>query len=93
MDRLRGPCLQMLARPSAVPCARHFAKQLLWARGLKELTDQVELVVSEIVTNAVRVSGGLDKLAVPTQTSHWSSACGWRPNRPAFWRSSGTLAH
>jgi anti-sigma regulatory factor (Ser/Thr protein kinase) len=59
-NRLRGPYLQMPARPGAVPCARHHARQLLWEWGLKELTDQVELVVSEIVTNAVRVSGGLD---------------------------------
>jgi anti-sigma regulatory factor (Ser/Thr protein kinase) len=60
VDRLRGPYLQMIARPGAVPCARHHARQLLWQWGLKELAEPVELVVSEIVTNAVRASGGLD---------------------------------
>lgn len=57
---LRGPYLQMLARPGAVPYARRYARRMLWKWGLKELAEQVELVVSEIVTNAVRVSGGLD---------------------------------
>jgi anti-sigma regulatory factor (Ser/Thr protein kinase) len=60
-DRLRGPYLQMIARPGAVPCARHHARQLLWEWGLKELADPVELVVSEIITNAVRALGGLDE--------------------------------
>jgi hypothetical protein len=32
-DRLRGPYLQMLARPAAVPCARHHVRHLLWERG------------------------------------------------------------
>src|SRR5580658_887053 len=58
--RLRGPYLQMIARPGAVPCARHYARRLLWEQGLKELIEPVELVVSEVVTNAVRASGGLD---------------------------------
>lgn len=59
-DQLRGPYLQMIARPGAVPCARQYARQLLWKWGLKELIEPVELVVSELVTNAVRASGGLD---------------------------------
>jgi anti-sigma regulatory factor (Ser/Thr protein kinase) len=51
----------MSAWPGAVSCARHHARQLLWDLGLKELIEPVELVVSEIVTNAVRASGGLDE--------------------------------
>lgn len=62
-DRLALPHLEMAAWPGAVPCARHHARQLLWDRGLKELIEPVELVVSEIVTNAVRVSGGPDRHA------------------------------
>lgn len=59
--RLAQPHLEMSAWPGAVSCARHHARQLLWDCGHKELIEPVELVVSEIVTNAVRVSGGLDK--------------------------------
>jgi len=53
-DRLRGSYLQLTARPGAVPRARHHARKMLWEWGLKELAEPVELVVSEIVTNAVR---------------------------------------
>jgi len=59
-DRLARPHLEMTAWPGAVPCARHHARQLLWDAGVKELIEPVELMVSEIVTNAVRVSGGLN---------------------------------
>jgi anti-sigma regulatory factor (Ser/Thr protein kinase) len=59
-ERLTLPHLEMTAWPGAVPCARHHARQLLWDLGLKELIEPVELVVSEIVTNAVQACGGLD---------------------------------
>jgi len=59
-DPLRGPYLQMIARPGAVPCARQYARQLLREWGLQEFTGSVAVVVSELVTNAVRASGGLD---------------------------------
>ena len=52
--------LELAALPGAVPCARLHAKQVLREWGLKNLAETVELVVSEIVTNAVRASGGLD---------------------------------
>lgn len=61
IDQLQQPHLEMTAWPGAVPVSRHHAKQLLWDVGYKELIEPVELVVSELVTNAVRVSGGLDK--------------------------------
>jgi anti-sigma regulatory factor (Ser/Thr protein kinase) len=61
VERLALPHLEMTAWPGAVSCARHHARQLLWDCGLKELIEPVELVVSEIVTNAIRVSGGLDE--------------------------------
>jgi anti-sigma regulatory factor (Ser/Thr protein kinase) len=56
LARLGGPGLELPARPDAVPRARHHARQVVWHAGLKELTEQVELVVCEIVTNAVRAS-------------------------------------
>ena len=60
IDRLQRLHLEMTACPGAVPRARHHARQMLWNMGLKELIEPVELVVSELVTNAVRASGGLD---------------------------------
>jgi hypothetical protein len=47
------------AMPSAVPCARLHARQVLWEWGLSELADAGELIVSELVTNGVRASGDL----------------------------------
>lgn len=52
--------LELAARPGAVPFARRHARQVLWEWGLKELVEPAALVVSEVVTNAVRASGGLD---------------------------------
>jgi hypothetical protein len=45
--------------PSAVPCARLHAKQVIWEWELQALADSVELIVSELVTNGVRASEGL----------------------------------
>jgi anti-sigma regulatory factor (Ser/Thr protein kinase) len=47
----------------SVPCARLHAKQVLWEWGLSELSDSVELVVSELVTNAVRVSQSMEQVS------------------------------
>jgi anti-sigma regulatory factor (Ser/Thr protein kinase) len=51
--------LQLGALPGAVPCARLHAKLVLWEWGLDRLVETSELLVSEIVTNAVRASAGL----------------------------------
>lgn len=48
--------LELGALPSAVPCARHHARQILWEWHLSELSDLAELVISELVTNAVVAS-------------------------------------
>jgi anti-sigma regulatory factor (Ser/Thr protein kinase) len=50
----------MAACAGTVPRARHHAREVLWDAGLKELIESAELVVSEIVTNAVRAASGLD---------------------------------
>lgn len=52
-------CLELGALPSAVPCARLNAKQVLWEWGLEALAEAVELIVSELVTNGVQVSEGM----------------------------------
>jgi anti-sigma regulatory factor (Ser/Thr protein kinase) len=69
MARLAGTVLEMPATPGAVPRARHHARQVAWDAGLKELTGQVELIVSEIVTNAVQASGA-------PGTGGWAAADG-----------------
>ena len=51
--------LELGALPSAVPSARLHARLVLWEWGLDGHADTVELIVSELVTNAVRASGGL----------------------------------
>jgi anti-sigma regulatory factor (Ser/Thr protein kinase) len=48
--------LELGALPSAVPCARSHAREVLWEWGLSELSETVELLVSELVTNAVKTT-------------------------------------
>src|ERR1700730_8883242 len=45
--------LELGALPGAVPCARLHARELMWEWGLKGLCDDVQILVSELVTNAV----------------------------------------
>lgn len=47
------------ALPSAVPCARLHARLVLAEWDLKALVETTELLVSELVTNAVHTSAGL----------------------------------
>lgn len=48
--------LELGALPSAVPCARLHARHLLREWALVPLTDSVELIVSELTTNAIQAS-------------------------------------
>jgi Histidine kinase-like ATPase domain len=48
--------LELAALPTAVPCARLHAKNILHEWRMAPLADTVELLVSEIVTSAVRAS-------------------------------------
>jgi anti-sigma regulatory factor (Ser/Thr protein kinase) len=48
--------LELGALRGAVPCARLHARQVLWEWGLSALNEAAELVVSELVTNAVQAS-------------------------------------
>jgi anti-sigma regulatory factor (Ser/Thr protein kinase) len=66
-DELRYPdraqevtSLTLAATPAAVGRARQFARFALSARGLGALAEDTELVVSELVTNAVQASGAAD---------------------------------
>lgn len=44
------------ALPGAVPCARLHARELLWEWGLTDISDSVELIVSELATNAIKAN-------------------------------------
>jgi anti-sigma regulatory factor (Ser/Thr protein kinase) len=48
--------LELGALPGAVPCARLHARHVLWEWNLKGLGESAELVVSELVTNAIQAS-------------------------------------
>ena len=48
--------LELAALPGAVPCARLHTRQLLWEWGLTALAETVELLISELTTNAVNAS-------------------------------------
>lgn len=54
--------LELGAYPGAVPCARLHTRAVLWEWGLAGLGESAELVVSEIVTNAVQASRELDSV-------------------------------
>jgi anti-sigma regulatory factor (Ser/Thr protein kinase) len=51
--------LELGALPSGVPCARLHARQVTWEWGLAALRQDIELLVSELVTNAILASGVL----------------------------------
>jgi anti-sigma regulatory factor (Ser/Thr protein kinase) len=58
-ERMRGRGFsvdEMGALPGAVPCARLHTRQVLWEWGLQESADTTELLVSELVTNAVHIT-------------------------------------
>jgi anti-sigma regulatory factor (Ser/Thr protein kinase) len=49
-------CLELGALPSAVGCGRLHVKLVLREWGLPAFSDSVELIVSELLTNAIRAS-------------------------------------
>jgi anti-sigma regulatory factor (Ser/Thr protein kinase) len=53
------------ALPSAIPCARLHAKHVLREWELAHLTDSVELVVSELVTNGLKATQALPGPVLP----------------------------
>jgi len=55
--------LELGALPTAVPCARLHARHLVWEWGLNGLAESTELLVSELVTNAVKTTAGQEDQA------------------------------
>ncbi|SRR6266702_326307 len=54
--------LELGPLPSAVPCARLHVRQLLWEWKLTDFSEAAELVVSELLTNAVQASQAMEFL-------------------------------
>ena len=52
----RRSSLLLGALPSAVPCARLHTRQVLWEWDLSEVAEIAELLLSELVTNAVQAA-------------------------------------
>lgn len=52
--------LTLTALPTAVPCARLHAKEVVWEWRLGVLAETTELLVSELVTNAVKATQAVD---------------------------------
>jgi anti-sigma regulatory factor (Ser/Thr protein kinase) len=53
--------LELGVLPSAVPCARLHAKHLAWEWGLDGLAEAIELLVSELTTNALQAVTGREQ--------------------------------
>jgi anti-sigma regulatory factor (Ser/Thr protein kinase) len=52
--------LELGALAGAVPCARLHTRHILWEWGMTALRDDAELLVSELVTNAVQASQSME---------------------------------
>lgn len=52
--------LELASLPTAIACARLHAVNVLYEWGLRDLADDVALVVSELMTNALNVSVAMD---------------------------------
>ena len=56
--------LELGALASAVPCARLHTRHVLWEWKLRNLGESAELLVAELVTNAVKASRAM-KASLP----------------------------
>lgn len=84
--------LELGALPSAVPCARLHAKQVLWEWKLDDLADPVELIVSELVTNGLQASTGMAESQYQGRWQPGARRCACRCARTAgaSWCRCGT---
>ncbi|MDN3355883.1 ATP-binding protein [Actinomadura sp. DC4] len=61
MDQARSNCMLLAGMPSSVGRARAYARWVLDTWQLSSMVDTVELLVSELVTNAVKATGVVDE--------------------------------
>jgi transcriptional regulator with XRE-family HTH domain len=59
----RRSFLELAALPSAVPCARLHTRHLCWEWQLTGLSQDAELVVSEVMTNAIQITQADERTA------------------------------
>ena len=52
--------LELGGLPSAIPCARLHARQVIWEWGFVDICETAELLVSELATNALKATGAVD---------------------------------
>jgi anti-sigma regulatory factor (Ser/Thr protein kinase) len=64
VQTLQTDYLMLAALPSAVGSARRYARRMLAGWGLDAMTDDVEIIVSELITNAVKATGCTEARAV-----------------------------
>lgn len=62
-DHPQCSLLEFAALPTAVSCARLHAKHVLREWGLAALSDDVEIIVSELVTNSLKATEALERSA------------------------------
>lgn len=55
--------IELGSLPGAVPCARLHARQVLWEWGLTGLSENAELLVTELMTNAVAASRSAQQIS------------------------------
>ncbi len=58
VSAVRATLLELSAMPSAVPCARLHARNVMAEWGMSAIARTAELLVSELVTNAITASPG-----------------------------------
>jgi anti-sigma regulatory factor (Ser/Thr protein kinase) len=56
--------LELGALPTTPGCGRAWTRQIAWEWGLVRLAASAELIASELLTNAVRASSGLERPAI-----------------------------
>src|SRR5256885_13072487 len=85
-ERTPHTYLELGALPTAVPCARLHVKHVLREWQMVQLADPVELIVAELVTNAMQASAGLTGSQVARRWSPrlppvrlWLAPAGRRP--------------
>ena len=78
--------LELGALPTAVPCARLHARHVLREWGMSRLAQDGELLVSELVTNAVQATTGHDQAAVRLRLSGDRTASSSKSGMPIHGR-------
>ncbi len=85
--------------PSAVPCVRLHARHILCEWGLRNLTESVELLVSELTTNAIAATRATET-GLPVRFWMLSDrkqvlilVCDANPNPPMRMDPSGDMEH